>query len=43
MSMRLKPTRMHGPGNDCILWEGAGKTVPMTGPAVTVFEGGLKI
>ncbi len=41
--MRLKFTKMHGLGNDCILWEGVGKPVQMTGPAVTVFEGELEI
>ena len=41
--MRLEFTKMHGPGDDCILCEGVGKTVQMTRPAVTVFEGELEI
>jgi len=56
--MRLKFTKMHGLGNDfvvfdatvttrggdlSILWEGEGRPVEMTGPAVTVFEGEIEI
>ena len=52
--MRLKFTKMHGllerrvkgatrGGDLSILWEGVGRPVQMTGPAVTVFEGELEI